>query len=475
MKNSSYICISNLENMRRIQLFLSFVLLSVSIWAQDNYVFPEDVKPLILTRWGQNYPFNLLCPKTTNENGENTNMKAGCGSVAMAQIVNYHQYPAMSPDKAYEYNWDMMYPTVTIDLRREEIVAVAKLISDCGVSSLTDYGEKTSQTSISKMMGALKRLFSYSNYMAIYERSQFTTPLQDSLYRQLIFNELKARRPVLYRAYSEKEKGGHLFIIDGCRGRKVHVNMGWAGDRDGYYDLDDLSGYSQQQWLLVGVADTTYKAETKEMILTEPGTLKTILDSHELLTTQHIKLSGKMDRSDFSTLRQMLKTGLLRTIDMEQVDLEQLPDSAFFECTYLSHFVAPRTMQNTGQWSFCGCRNLNRIVFHEGLRAIGNASFMGCSNLLRVELPSTTTQIGHNAFTSCSTLLSVTLPEGIQKVGHYAFSYCNHLYSIKLPKTLRSIGKEVFKSCERLTHVHLDKENPYFVVDEHNELKAIAQ
>ena len=123
----------------------------------------------------------------------------------------------MSPDKTYEYDWDLMYPTVTAVLRREEIVAVAKLISDCGVSSLTEYGDKASGTSLSQMMGALKRLFNYSNDMSIYERSMFTSPERDSLFRSLIFTELKAGRPVFYRGYSEKENDGHLFIIDGCR------------------------------------------------------------------------------------------------------------------------------------------------------------------------------------------------------------------------------------------------------------------
>ena len=440
--------------------------------AKDNYVFPENIKPLIQTQWGQNYPFNLLCPKIVNKYGETTYMAAGCGAVSMAQIVNYHQYPSKSPDKSYIYDWDLMYPTLNVGLRKEEIVAVAKLISDCGVSSLTEYGEKNSGTSISKLMGALKRLYNYSNYMSIYKRSQFTPPLCDSMFRQLIYEELKAKRPVLYRGYSEKEKDGHLFIIDGCRGQKVHVNMGWAGNKDGYYDLDDLAGYSQQQWLLIGVADSTFQATTREVTLTEAGTLETILNSHEQMTTRHIKLKGKMNKRDFSTLRQMLQTGMLRTIDMEEVELKQLPDSAFLKCTYLSHFIAPRSLQFTGNMSFSGCDNLNYVIFHQGLRFVGHAAFSGCSNLLSIQLPNTTTQIGHNAFTSCKALLSIDIPEGVERIGNYAFSYCSHLYSIRLPKNLSNIGKDIFKECSRLTHIRLNPENPYYILDENNELKS---
>ena len=439
----------------------------------SQYVFPEEVKPLIKTQWGQHYPFNLLCPETDNNNGENTYKLAGCGPVAMAQVVNYHRYPSMSPDGKYEYDWSQMFHSLTSNVQKEEIVAVAKLISDCGVSSFTEYGDERSSTSLSYIMGAMKRLFGYSNYMSIYNRSDFETPKRDSLYRQLIFSELKAGRPVLYRGTNEKGEG-HLFIIDGCKKGKVHVNMGWGGNDNGYYELSDLRGYGQQHWMLVDVADNSYQAETKEVTINEAGTLVKLLTPEERLTTRHIKLKGRMNGIDFFTLREMSKKGLLRTVDMEQVEMEALPDTAFSDCYYLSHFVAPRTLKRIGNRSFFRCRNLNYAVFHDGLQEVGNAAFSGCENLLAVRLPSTTTKIGYNAYTSCNTLLSVTIPEGLLDIGNYAFSYCSHLYSINLPKSLRNIGKEVFKNCNRLTHIRLHSENPFYKVNEENELIPIS-
>ena len=448
-------------------------LIRDSLVVLSQFVFPEEVKPLIKTQWGQHYPFNLLCPETDNNNGENTYKLAGCGPVAMAQVVNYHRYPSMSPDGKYEYDWSQMFHSLTSNVQKEEIVAVAKLISDCGVSSFTEYGDERSSTSLSYIMGAMKRLFGYSNYMSIYNRSDFETPKRDSLYRQLIFSELKAGRPVLYRGTNEKGEG-HLFIIDGCKKGKVHVNMGWGGNDNGYYELSDLRGYGQQHWMLVDVADNSYQAETKEVTINEAGTLVKLLTPEERLTTRHIKLKGKMNGIDFFTLREMSKKGLLRTVDMEQVEMEALPDTAFSDCYYLSHFVAPRTLKRIGNRSFFRCRNLNYAVFHDGLQEVGNAAFSGCENLLAVRLPSTTTKIGYNAYTSCNTLLSVTIPEGLLDIGNYAFSYCSHLYSINLPKSLRNIGKEVFKNCNRLTHIRLHSENPFYKVNEENELIPIS-
>ena len=448
-------------------------LIRDSLVVLSQYVFPEEVKPLIKTQWGQHYPFNLLCPETDNNNGENTYKLAGCGPVAMAQVVNYHRYPSMSPDGKYEYDWSQMFHSLTSNVQKEGIVAVAKLISDCGVSSFTEYGDERSSTSLSYIMGAMKRLFGYSNYMSIYNRSDFETPKRDSLYRQLIFSELKAGRPVLYRGTNEKGEG-HLFIIDGCKKGKVHVNMGWGGNDNGYYELSDLRGYGQQHWMLVDVADNSYQAETKEVTINEAGTLVKLLTPEERLTTRHIKLKGRMNGIDFFTLREMSKKGLLRTVDMEQVEMEALPDTAFSDCYYLSHFVAPRTLKRIGNRSFFRCRNLNYAVFHDGLQEVGNAAFSGCENLLAVRLPSTTTKIGYNAYTSCNTLLSVTIPEGLLEMGNYAFSYCSHLYSINLPKSLRNIGKEVFKNCNRLTHIRLHSENPFYKVNEENELIPIS-
>ena len=435
----------------------------------SQYVFPEDVKPLIRTQWGQHFPFNLLCPETDKSNEQNPYKLAGCGPVAMAQVVNYHQYPSMSPDGEYEYEWNLMFNSLNPNVQKREIVAVAKLINDCGISSFTEYGDEWSSTNLEHIMGAMKRLFGYSN-----NRSDFLTPKRDSLYRQLIFSELKAGRPVLYRGTSKKGDG-HLFIIDGCKKDKVHVNMGWAGESNGYYDLSDLGGYTKHHWMLIDVADSSYQAVTKEVAINEAGTLVKRLTPEERLTTRHIKLKGKMNGIDFYTLREMSKKGLLRTIDMEEVELETLPDTAFANCYYLSHFVAPRTLKRMGYQAFSDCSNLNYVVFHDGLQEVGNAAFVGCRNLLAVRLPATTTRIGYNAYTSCNTLLGVTIPEGISDIGNFAFSYCKHLYAISLPKSLRKIGKEIFKNCDRLTHIRLNPDNPFYTVNEKKEFIPIGK
>jgi hypothetical protein len=439
--------------MRKYFLTLLSVLslfLPLGVAGQTDYQFPEAIKPLIKTHWGQNFPYNVLCPKTEKEDGTLVYNLAGCGSLAMAQMVNYHQYPSISPDGQYVYDWSLMFNSYQVGIRSERLVCVTKLICDCGASAFTEYSEVGSSTNMSAIMGAMKRLFRYTDEMGIYSRDDFTTPQRDSLFHQLIFSELQAGRPIIYRGYSSGEKGGHLFLLDGCKGDKVHVNMGWAGHRDGYYRLDDLGGYSKQQWMLVEVADSNYHPAYTDIRLDEAGTLADHLTPDQQLLTRHIRLSGQMNTDDFATLRKMLKEGLLRTIDMADADLETLPDSAFSDCTYLCHFIAPRRLRHTGNVTFFRCRNLNKIILPDGLETVGGMAFCGCNNLLEVRLPSTVRHILGNAYNSCEALLNVILPEGVETLGNYAFAHCSHLNSLHLPKSLQHIGQDVVNDCPRL-------------------------
>ena len=90
-----------------------------------------------------------------------------------------------------------------------------------------------------------------------------------------IYRELHAGRPIIYggTGYFPQGAKAHEFIIDGCDSDGlVHVNWGWGGEADGYYDVtyckaegtgiyDD--GYCSKQLMICGLhprtdADTPY-------------------------------------------------------------------------------------------------------------------------------------------------------------------------------------------------------------------------
>ena len=436
-------------NTRLLLSIAALLCLAVRSTGQETYRFPENIKPLITTRWGQQFPYNLYAPQVT-KGGVTSIVPAGCGPIAMAQVINYHQYPQTVPTMGRTYDWTLMFDKYKMSIENKSLESVANLIYDCGNSAFTWYSQKGSSNTLSAVMGGMRYHFRYTNYMSIYSRNQFNTPHLDSIYRQLIFSELKAGRPIIYRGYSEKEREGHLYIIDGCKGNKVHVNMGWEGKGDGYYTLDDLNTYNTEQWMLIEVADSTYHPQMTSVRLDTAGTLRQQLNGDARLLTRHIQISGSMNEHDFATLREMLQYGMLRTIDLKETDVTILPDSAFYDCFYLSHVKLPRYLEKIGHHSFCLCPNLNLIDLPEGLEFIGNGAFGGCIYLRELQLPSSIKTILSNAFNSCQMLTSVNIPEGTELLGSYVFAHCKRLQTLRLPQSLKIIGKDITHDCPLL-------------------------
>jgi hypothetical protein len=75
---------------------------------------------------------------------------------------------------------------------------------------------------------------------------------QDKEWENLIIEELKQGRPVIYSAYRKNLSSGHTFIIDGFKTQdnKVlfHINWGWGGTDNGYFDIKKLTDYKGRDW-----------------------------------------------------------------------------------------------------------------------------------------------------------------------------------------------------------------------------------
>ena len=228
---------------------------------------PEDiVSPLISTRWYQIGPYNLRCPVIGGYN-----CLTGCVATAMAQVLNYYQWPQNPVPFIEEYTtdhgirvdalepttfkWDKMKPAYAYNETGEEADAVAELMRYCGQSVKMDYSLSSSAASLSPE--ALTRYFDYSQTVRSVSRNNYNT-LQ---WEQLILNELKAGRPVIYSA------GDHTYICDGYDGNGYfHINWGWGGKSDGYYLLSILNpdedsnagepggnGYNLWQHAMIGI------------------------------------------------------------------------------------------------------------------------------------------------------------------------------------------------------------------------------
>lgn len=226
----------------------------------------KAVQPLVKTAWSQSSYYNDLCPEV---NGRKT--KAGCAAIAMAQIVNYNQYPAATSEDIPSYElwsvkvdktprFSISWPLTdangkTIESKKAD---VSRLVAALGASMKMQYGTSTSSAYNSDVLEAVKKYFGYDNQMRIVERRNFSIASWDAI----IYNEIANGRPVYYAGYGEKDgysERGHAFICDGYDGNGYyHFNFGW-GYSNGYYRMsallasDNQYGYSFNQIAIIGI------------------------------------------------------------------------------------------------------------------------------------------------------------------------------------------------------------------------------
>ena len=194
----------------------------------DRFIF-DTVGPLVTAHWGQTDPYNKECPMR-NFGTWSCRTKAGCGPIAMAQLMHYNEYPPT-------YNWRNMpnaAPLPTND--------VAKLIRDCGDYAKSVYYCDWTATHISYIDDAM-RVFGY-------QTARHDDDIDEPLHRhrkftQNIRGDLVSGFPVIVDGYEEWNiSDWHLFILDGYTGTndeagKFHINWGWFGSDDGWYRLDN--------------------------------------------------------------------------------------------------------------------------------------------------------------------------------------------------------------------------------------------
>lgn len=221
-----------------------------------NDVRPEGVEPLLGgIRWDQDEPYNNLCP--TSSRGK---CLTGCVATAMAQVMKYHQFPNQGRGrKSYSYGefnqkrithdfsddyfrWDKMLDAYTGNYTNEQAEAVATLMYSCGVSVEMSYGTSSSGAYQHDLLHGYVENFGYDADASCLLRDYIST--ED--WHQLLIEELNNGRPVNYGGSEPNSDSGHSFVLDGYKTGvnpypDYHVNWGWSGEGDGYYQLANLS------------------------------------------------------------------------------------------------------------------------------------------------------------------------------------------------------------------------------------------
>ena len=201
----------------------------------------EVVEPLLTTKWGQRYPYNMFVP---------SDCPTGCVATAMAQIMKYWEWPVQGVgEHSYlwngqilsanfgetTYDWDNMLDDYDNNPgTQEQKEAVATLMWHCGVSVNMDYSPNGSGAGLNS--GTLIDYFSYSDEMSLeyswdYSTASWNARLKDCL---------NLGRPLYYMGH-QYSGSGHAFVCDGYDINDMfHFNWGWDGGFDGYFSIGVL-------------------------------------------------------------------------------------------------------------------------------------------------------------------------------------------------------------------------------------------
>ena len=227
--------------------------------------YPEAVGELLTTRWDQSMPYNKELLRITGKN-----YPTGCMATAMAQIMKYHSYPVTGQGyKGYAidgkngnydfenttYRYDRMLDVYSANnYTAEQADAVAKLMLHCGVAVDMNYGLSGSGSFSSDATTALNEYFKYDS--RLYSRDIYTK----AEWMDIIFDEISNGRPILYGGVTA-QNAGHAFVFDGYDAEGlVHVNWGWSGSGNGYFEVallnSNTGSYSYgQDMILMHTAD----------------------------------------------------------------------------------------------------------------------------------------------------------------------------------------------------------------------------
>lgn len=228
----------------------------------------EAYAPLLTTKWNQDKPFNNLTPN---------NYVTGCVATAVAQIMNFHRWPDCGVGtveykgervdiSTHYYDWNDMldeylWDTGEAHYTDAQAEAVATLMRDFGYGIDMQYSSGSSGAYSCKIGHVLWEHFKYSPSAINVSRELYSR----QGWMNLIRSELSNCRPIEYSAVSNVSGSGHSFVCDGIDSSDMlHINWGWGGDYDGYFDMDVMApggygiggsagGYTLYQAMTIGI------------------------------------------------------------------------------------------------------------------------------------------------------------------------------------------------------------------------------
>ncbi len=303
--------------------------------AAQKAVQVEAIKPLLGNiKWDQDAPYYDLCPMDKVQTSKHC--LTGCVATAASQIMRKWKHPAQGiGTKTYTweactskynkqgncsgstqdvdltakfgettYDWDNMLESYSGSYTTAQGQAVATLMYHAGVACEMAYASVGSGAFTDDMAHGLINYFGYriTKYISMLSKYDIwdqydLTPHSDVPYEVDLkvskfveyFNaDLEAGRPVLMGGYTSAS-GGHEFVCDGRDASgKFHINWGWSGDDNDYFELTALTpgsdDFSDELDAVIGLEPANLDPVAVESVTVSP-TSQTIDQKEKLQLT----------------------------------------------------------------------------------------------------------------------------------------------------------------------------------------------
>ena len=198
------------------------------------------VIPLLDTRWGQRNLYTRFSPD---------NLRLGCWSTAIAQILYFHRltpsgqvnyvgslgYTINENLDLYDFNWDLFVNELNENTPNINVEEVARYIYFTSVVIQKDFGTGSYVLDHTERAEAVAN--HYNCLCNLYKETNYSI---DQI-KQMIIQELDSERPVMLHLRNLEHSPYHAVVIDAYKIEGgtiyVHLNMGWEGVSDGWYDF----------------------------------------------------------------------------------------------------------------------------------------------------------------------------------------------------------------------------------------------
>ena len=213
------------------------------------------VEPLLQSKWNQGSVYGDYCYNYYIPN----HYPCGCTATATAQLMRYHEYPteAVGVQEFYidvdgrtklaytrggdgnggPYNWAQMVYDPDSNTTDEQRQAIGTLCYDVGVTVWMEYSSGGSGASLGGAHGSLLTFFGYDN--SVHQDVGLWT-------YDMLNTNLDAGYPMLFDIRGSI--GGHAVVCDGYGFDSStiyhHINMGWSGSFDTWYNLPEIGSYN---------------------------------------------------------------------------------------------------------------------------------------------------------------------------------------------------------------------------------------